>query len=579
MSFRLPENEFTVQMELTLQRSLCRSLISCEILHSDVELASASSARTGTPCKSCAAHAHCKPQRSLTKSTKPAIKSIILNASSHPLDSPQLKKLNIKQEPANDDNEMSDTNVPKSLRRIERPCKEAVNSESTRKAAEATAYSFTPPRDSSQLKTKKMLGKSATVAVDYRQSPRDRNHSNRRSRQKSPGRRHSSRRKSKSADRSSRSRSSDSDRYSRQSSSRESTPRRSRSRRVVSRRSRSHGSRYRSRSRHSRDTRSYGSTTSTSSSDSDRRSNSRYRGEQRDTSKRSVDRHHDTNSRGSHSKHRSESPTTGDRKAFNYHNSIITTSQRSNGRSEKPPSTPLKRFAGATFGDSQGPEISKKYVIKPQPIVKLHSEPGTDSDDDGKIEREYEELLTFETNEDERREQRLLKALSDIAAKAKQKIQSITNESNIVSVPTMVNSMQHDVCPKTTNEKPFRSNVWTASNEKSNDRRSTSYHNDDYSPKTKHPSRRSRKDEDGTTKIPKAPYVLTASKLEHTFKLTLTDFPYRLDGHRDPHRFQGGAAHQASSIDEESQGTFLMIHSNSNESKHQINFSDIFYSF
>lgn len=502
--FVYPKMSSLTKMELTLQRSLCRSLIPCEILHSNVELASTSSAKTGTPCKSCAAHAHCKPQRSLTKSSKPAIKSIILNASSHPLDSPQWKKLNIKQEPANDENEMSDTNVPKSLRRIEKPCKEAVNSESTRNTAEATAYSFTPPRDSSQLKTKKMLGKSATVVVDYRQSPRDRNHSNRRSRQKSPGRRHSSRRKSKSDDRSTRSRSSDSDRYSRQSSSRESTPRRSRSRRVVSRRSRSHGSRYRSRSRHSRDTRSYGSTTSTSSSDSDRRSNSHYRGEHRDTSKRSVD-YHDTNSRGSHSKHRSESPTAGDRKAFNYHNSIITTSQRNNGRSEKPLSMPLKRFAGATFGDSQGPETSKKYVIKPQPIVKLHSEPGTDSDDDGKIEREYEELLTFETNEDERREQRLLKALSDIAAKAKQKIQSITNESNIVSVPTMVNSMQHDVCPTTTNAKPIRNNAWTASNEKSNDRRSTSYHNDDYSPKTKHPSRRSRKDDDGPTKISKAP--------------------------------------------------------------------------
>lgn len=462
-------------MELTFRRSLCRSLIPSEILHSDIELASESSAKSiyETPCKSCA---HCKQQRSITKSTKPAIKSIILNASSQPLDSQPLKKLNIKQEPANDENEMSDINVPKSLRRSEKLCKKTASSENVRKAAS----SFTPPRDSNQLKTKKMLGKSATV-VDYRQSPRNRYHTNSRSHQKSPSRRHSSRRKSKSANRSTRSRSSDSDRYSRHSSSRESTPRRSRSHRSVSRRSGSRDSKSRSRSRHSRDTRSYGSTTSTSSSDSDRRSNSRYRSE--------------------HSRHRSKSPSAGDRKTFNYQNSIMTTSQRSNGRSEKSASIPLKRFAGA----NHGPETSKKYVIKPQPVVKLHSEPGTDSDDDGKIEREYEELLTFETNEDERREQRLLKALSDIAAKAKQKIQSITNESNVVSVPTMVNNMQHDVYPKTTHAKPFRNNVWLASNDKSNERRSTSYHNDDHSPKSKHPPRRSRKDDDGTIKITKTP--------------------------------------------------------------------------
>lgn len=66
--------------------------------------------------------------------------------------------------------------------------------------------------------------------------------------------------------------------------------------------------------------------------------------------------------------------------------------------------------------------------------MKLHSSPATESDTeneiDDKFDRKYEELLTFETNEDERREQRLLKALTDIAAKAKQKIQSIS-ESNV----------------------------------------------------------------------------------------------------------------------------------------------------
>lgn len=78
--------------------------------------------------------------------------------------------------------------------------------------------------------------------------------------------------------------------------------------------------------------------------------------------------------------------------------------------------------------------ISSGVLLKQQPIVKLHSSPVTGSDTenevDDKFDRKYEELLTFETNEDERREQRLLKALSDIAAKAKQKIQSI-NEPNV----------------------------------------------------------------------------------------------------------------------------------------------------
>lgn len=489
-------------MELTFSRSLCRSLIPCEVLH----LASTSSAKSipDSPCASCA---HCKPPRSSAKSR---IKSIILNASNQPLDSPSpspspSKILKIKQEPVDDENEMSHINVPKSLRRIEKSDRETVHA---RKRSTATKYSFTPPRDSSQLKSKEMLGKTSTVVADYRLSPRGGSHSKRRSRQKSPGRRHTSRRKSKSGDRSTRSRSSDSDRYSRRSSSRDSTPpRRSRSRRSLTHRSESRASRSRSRSRHSRDTRSYGSTTSTSSSDSDRRSNSRYR-DPRDAgdSKRNVE-YHEANS-GSQSKYRSKSPAAlCDRKAFNYQNSIMSASQRSNGPAERPPSSmPMKRFAGAPFMGNRGPETSKKYALKPQPIVKLHSEPGTDSDDDGRIEREYEQLLTFETNEDERREQRLLKALSDIAAKAKQKIQSITNESSNLNVPTMINSIHHDnVCPKTPNAKPFRNNIRPTSQDKSNDRRSTSYHNDDYSPKSKHSSRRSRKDDDGSGKSCKSP--------------------------------------------------------------------------
>lgn len=83
--------------------------------------------------------------------------------------------------------------------------------------------------------------------------------------------------------------------------------------------------------------------------------------------------------------------------------------------------------------------ISSGVLLKQQPIVKLHSSPVTGSDTenevDDKFDRKYEELLTFETNEDERREQRLLKALSDIAAKAKQKIQSITEPNMAKDVP------------------------------------------------------------------------------------------------------------------------------------------------
>lgn len=107
-----------------------------------------------------------------------------------------------------------------------------------------------------------------------------------------------------------------------------------------------------------------------------------------------------------------------------------------------------KRMKRSTANDANGSTSKKKSTssisssssggqVKPQPIVKLHSSPMTGSDTeneiDDKFDRKYEELLTFETNEDERREQRLLKALSDIAAKAKQKIQSIT-DPNVVQV-------------------------------------------------------------------------------------------------------------------------------------------------
>lgn len=68
----------------------------------------------------------------------------------------------------------------------------------------------------------------------------------------------------------------------------------------------------------------------------------------------------------------------------------------------------------------------------------------TENEIDDKFDRKYEELLTFETNEDERREQRLLKALSDIAAKAKQKIQSITDPNVNVVVKNETADRNHN---------------------------------------------------------------------------------------------------------------------------------------
>lgn len=86
--------------------------------------------------------------------------------------------------------------------------------------------------------------------------------------------------------------------------------------------------------------------------------------------------------------------------------------------------------------------------------MKLHSSPVTGSDTenevDDKFDRKYEELLTFETNEDERREQRLLKALSDIAAKAKQKIQSIT-DPNMAKIEHADRNHNERSAPKSNN--------------------------------------------------------------------------------------------------------------------------------
>lgn len=149
--------------------------------------------------------------------------------------------------------------------------------------------------------------------------------------------------------------------------------------------------------------------------------------------------------------------------------------------------------------------INSGILLKQQPIVKLHSSPATESDTeneiDDKFDRKYEELLTFETNEDERREQRLLKALSDIAAKAKQKIQSISN-SNVAK--TLNSDRNHNDRSTSKSNKIFK-NCVKKSIESRDDRRSERQTSEerfdnDYSPRDnrKHtkrePLKRSRRD-------------------------------------------------------------------------------------
>lgn len=139
--------------------------------------------------------------------------------------------------------------------------------------------------------------------------------------------------------------------------------------------------------------------------------------------------------------------------------------------------------------------------MKQQPIVKLHSSPATGSDTenevDDKFDRKYEELLTFETNEDERREQRLLKALSDIAAKAKQKIQSITDSNVAKTVHADRNHNERPV-PKSARSS-VKNSAKKASVERRSERNSEEKCENDFSPKaSKHSkrdsSRRSRRD-------------------------------------------------------------------------------------
>lgn len=144
--------------------------------------------------------------------------------------------------------------------------------------------------------------------------------------------------------------------------------------------------------------------------------------------------------------------------------------------------------------------LNTGILLKQQPIVRLQSSPGSGSDSDNEIDdrfdKKYEELLTFETHEDERREKRLLKALSDIAAKAKQKIQSITDTSMAKNSPDK-NHNERSV-PKTT--KIVKKENTRRSHESRDDRNSDQKDtddedDDDYSSRNKkHASRRSRHD-------------------------------------------------------------------------------------
>lgn len=149
--------------------------------------------------------------------------------------------------------------------------------------------------------------------------------------------------------------------------------------------------------------------------------------------------------------------------------------------------------------------------------MKLHSSPATGSESenevDDKFDRKYEELLTFETNEDERREQRLLKALSDIAAKAKQKIQSIT-DSNVAKTVNADRNHNERSAPKS--NKPIKNNT-NKTAEARDDRRtdrqpSQDRYDNEHSPRDRKPlkresSKRSRRDSSysSTSKDEKSP--------------------------------------------------------------------------
>lgn len=228
--------------------------------------------------------------------------------------------------------------------------------------------------------------------------------------------------------------------------------------------------------------------------------------------KKSIDKHSkDRPSPGS------KSPSTDDTKRFNY-NSITSSyaSQRELSSSiDRQESDKLDRKkhlsvsnehaskqakkATASLISATAKELNKKYLPKPQPIVKLHSSPNTDDSDSEPIDREYEELLTFETNEDERREQRLLKALSDIAAKAKQKIQSITESSNSNAITSDNNHNDSSSRPGYA-IKAFKESIKksTSNSEDRMDKSVSSHYDDDYSPRSRYSSKRSRRDDESS---------------------------------------------------------------------------------
>lgn len=177
-------------------------------------------------------------------------------------------------------------------------------------------------------------------------------------------------------------------------------------------------------------------------------------------------------------------------------------------------------FTSGSTSKKKSVTISSGVLLKQQPIVKLHSSPATGSESetevDDKFDRKYEELLTFETNEDERREQRLLKALSDIAAKAKQKIQSITDSNVAKTVHADRNHNERSSAPKP--NKPLKQNP-NKSTEPRDDRRadrppSEDRYDNEYSPREtarkplkRESSKRSRRDSSysSTSKDEKSP--------------------------------------------------------------------------
>lgn len=414
-----------------------------------------------------------KNKQKKRKPKKPIIPSFILSPRNNEI---AALRTTIKEEVLSDDNADFEA---KKLKFHEKSSKRKKNSSSTSRSL-------------------KMLCKmEQSTSVNYRPSSRENRLKRRDSRDRSYSKRRKVRESSSESNRSS---------HRSRSISRDRSPSRSESYRSESRDSRS-----RSRTRsHSRSTDSYGSSSSGSSSyssDSDRRSYSRDRCR---SSRESDD------SRANRRERRKCSPgcrctkycrrsDSNERKAKRSPTPTRPRASNNNSMSKSTNQITSSVFDATKRRNESLIATPKKIAVKPKPAVKLHSIIASDSDaEDEKFERNYEDMLTFETTEDERREQRLLKALSDIAAKAKQKIQSIINETEVGAMTSdklARNQHENSTGKSTANIRELKDaeTPRCSSDSFAEDQRSRKRSNDnssDNSPKLKHLSRRSRQADD-----------------------------------------------------------------------------------